>query len=182
MKVCKYCNKEIEGSHSVYANHVRWCDKNTTNGDKGGLKISESKKKYYEENRKNIEHTVSCTKCEQTFTIIETNSKFKKRKNRFFCSKACSFSRSNPETKRKISESSKNLWKDENYMNKVINNNTNRNIRFTSKGEKEIKNYLKENHKSDNWTSGGGFKYKDKILTRDVYSNDLKIIVEYDGI
>lgn len=31
-------------------------------------------------------------------------------------------------------------------------------------------------------TSGGGFKYKDKILTRDIYSNDLKIIVEYDGV
>jgi hypothetical protein len=35
MKKCKYCEKEIEGKHSLYANHVRWCDKNTTNGDKG---------------------------------------------------------------------------------------------------------------------------------------------------
>ena len=67
MKVCKYCNKEIEGSHSVYANHVRWCDKNKTNGDKGGNKISEAKKKYYEENRKEIEHNVICNRCFENF-------------------------------------------------------------------------------------------------------------------
>jgi len=27
MKVCKYCEKEIEGNHGTYANHVRWCEK-----------------------------------------------------------------------------------------------------------------------------------------------------------
>jgi len=182
MKVCKYCNKEIEGSHSVYANHVRWCDKNKTNGDKGGNKISEAKKKYYEENRKEIEHNVICNRCFENFTITEVKSKFKSRRNRYFCSIKCSKSRSDDETKRKISESTKKLWKNEEYANKIIKNNTNRNIRFSSKGEEEIKYYLKENHKLDNWTSGGGFKYKDKILTRDIYSNDLKIIVEYDGV
>ena len=85
MKVCKYCNKEIEGSHSVYANHVRWCDKNKTNGDKGGNKISEAKKKYYEENRKEIEHNVICNRCFENFTITEVESKFKSRRNRYFC-------------------------------------------------------------------------------------------------
>jgi very-short-patch-repair endonuclease len=182
MKVCKYCNKEIEGIHSIYANHVRWCDKNTTNGDKGGNKISEAKKKYYEKNRLVVEHDVSCNTCGKEFKINEVSSKFRKRKNRFFCSDSCSKSRSSIETKKKISDSSKNLWKNEEYANKIIRNNTNRNKRFTSKGEEEIKNYLKENYKIHKWTSGGGFKYKETILTRDIYSNDLKVIVEYDGI
>ena len=38
MKICKYCGIEIEGKHSLYANHVRWCNKNDTNGDKGSSK------------------------------------------------------------------------------------------------------------------------------------------------
>lgn len=182
MKVCKYCNKEIEGKHSIYANHVRWCDKNTTNGDKGGSKISEAKKKYYEDNRKILEYDVSCKICNKNFKLYKTSSEFRKRKNKFFCSNKCSISRSSFETRIKISKSSKNLWKNEEYANRIIQNNTNRNKRFTSKGEEEIKKHLKENYKSDNWTSGGGFKYKGKILTRDIYSNDLKIVIEYDGI
>jgi hypothetical protein len=48
MKVCKYCEKEIQGNHGTYANHVRWCEKNTTNGDKGRKKLSESSYERYE--------------------------------------------------------------------------------------------------------------------------------------
>lgn len=183
MKVCKYCNKEIEGSHSVYANHVRWCDKNKTNGDKGGNKISEAKKKYYEDVNGSLKvYEVECFRCKKITTIEEPSNKYPI-KEKYFCSRRCSNIRDfTVETKRKMSNRLIENWKNEEYANKIIKNNTNRNIRFTSKGEEEIKNYLKENHKLDNWTSGGGFKYKDKILTRDIYSNDLKIIVEYDGV
>lgn len=181
MKVCKYCKKMIEGKHSIYANHVRWCDKNNTNGDKGRKKISKKKIERDAEEFPSIDFEVKCLSCSSFFILNERESKFKKRKGRYFCSYKCARKR-NESTKLKISISTIELWKDEVYMNKVISNNANKNRRFTSKGEEEIKKYLKEKFQSDEWTSGGGFKYKDVILTRDMYSNKLKTIIEYDGI
>ena len=85
MKVCKYCNKEIEGSHSVYANHVRWCDKNKTNGDKGGNKISEAKKKYYEDVNGSLKvYEVECFRCKKITTIEEPSNKYPI-KEKYFC-------------------------------------------------------------------------------------------------
>lgn len=181
MKKCKYCEKEIEGKHSLYANHVRWCDKNTTNGDKGTSEVSKSKIDYYSKLYPINEYNVICKVCETPFVLVERESKFNKRNDKYFCSYSCSRKRSE-EAKQKISLSSKKLWKNEEYANKIVKNNTNKNYRFTSKGEEEIKKYLKETYKVDEWTSGGGFKYEDINLTRDIYSNKLKVIVEYDGI
>lgn len=183
MKKCNYCGIEIEGRHSLYANHVRWCDKNDTNGDKGSKNISKNKVELYKKLYPINEYIVTCEICKSWFLLNERESKFKKRKGRYFCSKKCSNTRQwTEESKNKISISTKNLWKDEEYANKVIVNNTNRNRRFTSKGEEEIKKYLKETFNDDEWTSGGGFRYNDVQLTRDMYSNKLKVIVEYDGI
>ncbi len=72
MKVCKYCDKEIEGNHSIFANHVRWCDKNLTNGDKGvennkSVKIKNFEKRF----GKDKEFDVKCHKCSNIFKIIE---------------------------------------------------------------------------------------------------------------
>jgi very-short-patch-repair endonuclease len=181
MKICKYCNIQIDDKHSIYANHVRWCDKNETNGDKGINNVSISKIKYYQNLYPINEYNVSCKICGKDFKLIERESKFNKRNGKYFCSYKCSRKRSE-EAKKKISLSTKKLWMNEEYANKVVKNNTNRNRRFTSKGEEEIKKYLKETYIVDGWTSGGGFKYKDVYLTRDMYSNKLEIIVEYDGI
>lgn len=141
MKVCKYCNKEIEGKHSIYANHVRWCDKNKTNGDKGGSKISESKKKYYEELNGNLnEYDVKCFRCNKTILIKEPKNKYPM-KEKYFCSIKCSNTRDfSIDDKRKMSIRMSEKWKNEEYANRIIQNNTNRNKRFTSKGEEEIKN------------------------------------------
>lgn len=181
MKVCKYCEKEIQGNHGTYANHVRWCEKNTTNGDKGRKKLSEVGIERYKIISPISNYEVFCNSCNNKFILYERESKFKRRKGRYFCSYSCARKR-NEETKKKISKSSKDLWKNADYANRVISNNTNQNRRFSSLGEEEIKKYLKENFTDDGWTSGGGFKYKEVILTRDMYSNKLKTIVEYDGI
>lgn len=181
MKKCKYCNKEIEGKHSIYANHVRWCNKNKTNGDKGSEKISEAAIERYKIKSPIVDHLVYCEMCNEKFTLSERESKFKKRKGRYFCSYRCSHKRSE-NCKKKLSESTKKLWKDDSYAEKIIISNTNRNILFSSKGEREIVKYFKENFPNDGWTSGGGFKYKGLILTRDLYSNKLKTSIEYDGI
>jgi len=54
--------------------------------------------------------------------------------------------------------------------------------KFTSKGEEEVKKYFKDNYPNDEWTFGGPIKYDDILLTRDLYSNKLKVSIEYDGI
>ena len=36
---CKYCNRELNVNSKIFANHVRWCPENKTNGDKGRKKI-----------------------------------------------------------------------------------------------------------------------------------------------
>ncbi len=181
MKSCNYCNKEFDVNPKIFANHVRWCPENKTNGDKGKSKLSEKSFERYAETSKMIEHKVSCKICSTEFILNEREGKFKKRNGKYFCSYKCQRTRS-PECKSKISLSTKQLWLNEEYANKIITNNTNKNPRFSSKGEEEIKKYLKDNYINDEWTSGGGFKFDDIRLTRDMYSNKLKIIVEYDGI
>jgi very-short-patch-repair endonuclease len=183
MKVCKYCDKEIEGNHSIFANHVRWCDKNLTNGDKGvennkSVKIKNFEKRF----GKDKEFDVKCHKCSNIFKIIEPEFKFPT-KVKYYCSRSCSNTRNHSsETKKLISEKNKLVWLDEDYANRVITNNTNKNKRFTSKGEEEIRNYFISKFTNDEWTFGGGFKYEDYILTRDLYSKKLKVIFEYDGV
>lgn len=181
MKICKYCNKEMDVNPKVFANHVRWCPENKTNGDKGKKKLSEKSFERYAETSKLIEYHVKCKNCGENFVLNERESRFKRRNGKYFCSYKCQRKRSD-ECKQKISNITKELWKNEEYANKIITNNTNKNPRFSSKGEEEIKKYLKDNYTNDNWTSGGGFKYDGVRLTRDMYSNKLKVIVEYDGI
>jgi len=107
---CKYCKQIFENIDGrVFSNHVRWCDKNTTNNDKGGKNISESLK-----NRtinrigdfKDFE--VICHKCNKKFTVKEREKKFPM-KEKYFCSRSCANSRKHSkETKEKIR---KNLQK-----------------------------------------------------------------------
>jgi len=183
MKVCKYCSKEIEGNHSIFANHVRWCDKNLTNGDKGIKNNKLTKLKNYQiKFGTNKEFEINCYKCLKSFFISEPEFKHPL-KEKYFCNRSCANSRQhNTTTKRIMSEKSKKLWEDENYANRVITNNTNKNRRFTSKGEEEIRKHFISKYQDDEWTFGGGFKYDDLILTRDLYSKKLKVIFEYDGI
>jgi len=183
MKVCKYCEKEIQGNHGTYANHVRWCEKNTTNGDKGRKKLSEASYERYEKiNGKLKKFEVTCNWCKKIFFVEEPENKFPIRE-KYFCKRSCSNNRiMSQENRNRISEKLKIHWKNPEYVERIIRNNTTRNRIFTSKGEEEIKKYLKENFTDDGWTSGGGFKYKETILIRDMYSNKLKTIVEYDGI
>ena len=178
---CKYCNRELNVNSKIFANHVRWCPENKTNGDKGRKKLSEKTFENYKLISPINDHYVKCNICENNFILSERESRFKKRKGKYFCCIKCSKARSN-DCKSKISISTKRLWQNEEYANKILCNNTNRNRKFSSKGEEEIKKYFKDNYKEDMWTSGGGFKYNNLILTRDMYSNKLKIIFEYDGI
>jgi very-short-patch-repair endonuclease len=183
MKKCQHCLQTIEGNNSQYANHVRWCNMNTTNGDKGRLSNSLSQLKLNQsKNGQMKEFEVNCIKCSKSFFISEPELKHPL-KEKYYCNRSCANSRQhNTNTKRIMSEKSKKLWEDEDYANRVITNNTNKNKRFTSKGEEEIRKHFISKYKDDEWTFGGGFKYENLILTRDLYSKKLKVIFEYDGI
>lgn len=182
-RTCKHCNKifnNIEGR--IFSNHVRWCDKNPDR-NKSNYKIKNSLLKHSEKKYgKIIKFNVNCYKCNIKFDVYEHENKHPL-KEKYFCSKSCANSRNHSnETKKKISKSISNLWKDDNYAKNIIEKNIKNNKIFTSKNEKYIKEYLINNYPEDNWTSGGHLKYKGESLTRDIYSKKLKINIEYDGI
>ena len=54
---------------------------------------------------------------------------------------------------------------------------------FNSKNERAIVNHIKTNHANDEWKSGGRVKISDDLyISRDLWSDRLKVCVEYDGI
>jgi hypothetical protein len=93
-RTCKHCDqlfKDIEGK--VFANHVRWCDKNKTNGDKGSSKLAEAGKKRFDEKlggKKTF--TMQCQRCDKSFDVVEREKKHPER-DVYFCSRECANSR-----------------------------------------------------------------------------------------
>ena len=106
-KDCPYCGQHIEGSHSQYANHVRWCKKNPKREEldkntKEKLKKSCTKEKG--------EFEVTCAKCGKIFKVLEPIDKFPK-KEKYYCSRSCANSRIRTEEfKEKISKSLKKYF------------------------------------------------------------------------
>lgn len=92
--LCKYCEKSFEDLDSkVFANHVRWCDKNTSNGDKGRSNMSSKILESFENKiGKIVEFDVTCKKCNKEFKVKERQKQFPK-KEHYFCSRICANSR-----------------------------------------------------------------------------------------
>lgn len=189
IKQCKYCGQtfhDIEGR--TFSNHVRWCTKNTTNGDKGKKSNSIGTKiRYEKEYGKKITLKKKCKECGKQFNItIRENKSYKYLKT--FCSKGCAnkfrIKDKNFQIKIKnaISRGIQNKWKDENYATKVINSQAKSNKRFSSKAEREIRQYFQYKFPLDNWTFGILAFYKGTRLTCDLYSKKHNVVIEYDGI
>lgn len=102
---CKYCEKIFNNiNKKVFANHVRWCPSNNTNGDKGrgnlSKGISKTRNRVYGPITNFI---VKCYKCHNNFTIRERVKSYPK-KEKYFCSRACANTRTHSkETKNQIS-------------------------------------------------------------------------------
>ena len=174
---CKECGLPFSNK-KILANHIRW--KHRDNSKWSEVMSESANKRYDTKLGKVIEKSVICENCNNEFTVKERELK---KREKYFCSRSCSNSRKHSvETKKKLSDSIKAIWKDDaEYAVRVLSNR-NEVCVTRSKSELEILDWLKRMYPSYNWTSGGCIKYKNERLVRDAYSDDLKICVEYDGI
>ena len=129
---------------------------------------------------------VKCHKCGVDFCVKE-REKLHPEKEKYYCGYGCSHSREfkgfSEEGLKSLREkgkiNSELFWQNDEYVRKVMKNTR---IRFTSKGEEEVKRFFKINRPEDEWTFGGGIKHNSLIIVRDLYSKKLKVCIEYDGI
>lgn len=93
-RTCQYCEKLfLNEDGKVFANHVRWCDKNKTNGDKGVAKRNKTNSDLFSLKFGEIKQfQVACCKCEIVFTVEEREKRHPER-DVYFCSRSCANSR-----------------------------------------------------------------------------------------
>lgn len=176
MKECEICNIIFQNS-KTYSNHIRW---QHTNIEYKRTKCAICNKQIRNENfekHKTVCVSKNCKLCGKT--IIG---------RKVFCDNSCSAKFNNNQRiythdyitedwKQKQREATISNW------NKGVYQNISKNKIFTSKKEREIVNYFKEKFPADNWKSGGRLKIgQDTYISRDLWSDDLRVCFEYDGI
>lgn len=182
--ICSICNEKFE-NHSKKANHIRWkhkskefldnCVENFRNAKLKNdiLKLGELG-----------EFEVTCHNCQRNFIVTERIPTFPSKK-KYFCCRSCANTRDhkhNINTRTKISIKIKEKWENPIYRDKCILNFLN-NKRCSSKGEREIREFLKEKYGYKNVSAhlriDIGLPIKKSV---DITIKDRNIIVEYDGI
>jgi hypothetical protein len=179
---CEFCDQAFE-KFQQKANHVRWHHKTEDFYNKTKAKLSGIA------NRNNdlklgshIHEITTCHKCTNLMTIQYRPGK---RKDRYYCSRSCANSRGprSDDAKKKLRENMLNLWKSGYYDNTTAKNHLKQRKMFSSKVERYIVDYFRKTFPNDEWTFGGGLYVDDRThISRDLYSNKLKICFEYDGI
>jgi hypothetical protein len=103
-RTCKHCKKTFECVGRIFSNHVRWCDKNPNQSEKGN--IAQNKNKHLDDIlgvKKSF--VVDCFNCHEKISVVEREKQFPK-KEKYFCNRSCANSRNHSkETKNKISSS-----------------------------------------------------------------------------
>jgi hypothetical protein len=120
-----------------------------------------------------------CLGCGNDF---ETNTK---KRSKTCCSKKCAsrYSRNfkiTDDFRKKCSIGMKKVWQNPEYYIKAVDRMS-KSKRFNSKGEIEIREYLKNKFPFDFWTFGP-CRIDDRTIVRDMFSEKLKVCIEYDGI
>lgn len=174
---CKTCDKSFE-SVSEIANHVRWAHRERDYSEEG-LQKQRAKARRVNDKKYGawVTDTVRCHKCGKP---IEIRRRVGKTKPHYFCSKWCSHSRPihhSKATRQKISEASRRAWQRDEYVKKVTSHRI-----FSSKRKREIREHFISSYPSDGWTFGGTLSRGGERIARDLYSNTLKVCIEYDGV
>lgn len=174
--VCNFCGLNFN-SHSLLANHIRWHHKDNTKYKQNARQAAIlCNNVIYGEW---IEEDVSCYSC-GTITHIKYREGRKPLKS--FCSRSCANKRVHTaKSKSKCGATVKKLWESGHYENTSALNYQQTPRFFSSKTERFIVKYFKENYPDDQWKSGGALKIKSFRLARDLWSDKLKICFEYDG-
>ena len=183
---CEFCDKAFE-KFQQKANHVRWYHKADDFYEKTKAKLSAiTEAKNAERFGKYVHEKIACNKCDAP---VDIKYRPGKRKNKYYCSRSCANSRGprDVEFKNKVSQKISDLWMNGHYAETTAKNHlkTNKKQRkmFSSKTERHIVDYFRRVYCDDGWTFGGGL-YMDNSthISRDLYSDKLKVCIEYDGI
>lgn len=178
---CEFCDKAFE-KFQQKANHVRWHHKADDFYEKTKAKLSAiAEAKNAERFGKYIHEKVACNKCDAP---VDIKYRPGKRKNKYYCSRSCANSRGprSVEMRRKLSENMVALWANGHYTETSAKNHLKQRRMFSSKTERDIVAYFRQNYKQHGWTCGGGLYVDDVQISRDLYSDKLKVCIEYDGI
>lgn len=182
MKKCEICDIIFDNGRK-YSNHVRW-----------NHKLIDYKKEHCEFCQnvfrcENIQkHMQKCSKNPNNYKFCQTCNSLLHSIYSKFCSSSCAakFNNANKhydlidrsyitdEWRQKISKKAKENWANGVYCSTNIH---------SSKNERLIVKYFKEKYAQDEWKSGGNLKLCDgEYLSRDMWSDKLKICFEYDGV
>ena len=179
MKVCEVCG-EIFTNNKVYSNHIRWKHREVskiTCTDCGKTVTCHNYKKHIAGCQKLLTNLKYCKECNNVITV----------KYNQFCNQSC-FAVYNNKHRSKIFKTEE--WRAKLRLKAIESWNRgtydfllNKSNIFTSKVEREIVKHFKTNYKEDEWKSGGRVKLNSTTyLSRDLWSDKLKICFEYDGI
>jgi len=179
---CEECDLEFS-TFQAKANHIRWHHKKPISTPET---IENTKqKKITREVEWYGEFIYDSVPCKICGVMVDIKYRSKKgKKEHYYCSSWCRHSRPQTEkTKRKIGKAVSEKWQnDPEFREKCSQAAVNQRKLFSSKGEREIVKYFKTNFPNDEWTFGGHLSCKDVFISRDLYSNKLKVCIEYDGI
>ncbi len=174
--ICDYCSAEFE-SFGLKANHIRWHHQDNVEYMKNAKKsaVIANNKRFGEW----VEEDIICAKCS---TIIHIKYREGKKKLDYYCSKSCSSKRNHSvSSKQQCSKSVKSLWDNGHYAATSALNHLSQPKQFSSKVEREIVKYFKLNYPDDAWKNGGSLSVDGVRISRDLWSDKLKICFEYDG-
>lgn len=178
---CEICGKEFD-TFQEKGNHIRWKHERYDN-NAYSKKLKKSAEKANERRfGKWVEEKVECSNpnCKKEVLIKYREGK---KLEKYFCSRSCANIRDlSINSKKKISEGIKRSWKDGKYDTEEYWEKQRKNKKFSSAIEREIINHFKNKYPGGKWKSGGSIIVEGERIVRDLWSDDLKICFEYDGI
>jgi len=186
-RLCKKCNSSLYMNGGQFANHVRYCQISEDEKNNQSENISKSMQTVHDMKLGKIKSfIVECHICHHYFTVEEREKQFPK-KEIYLCNSTCRSKYANSFVDYKSQSFSDSVSKgvidkwvnDPEYSKKCLD----RNPRFTSKGERDLRDWFIETYPQEEWTFGGALKFElVSGIVRDLYSNQLKVCIEYDGI
>lgn len=187
--ICEICNISFLNFQSK-ANHVRWNHKSENFYEEFSKTVSLNRKEEETIKRgsfKKFQVICENPKCNQIFYVEEREKDFPKKKH-YYCNRSCANTRKHDYTKdqkkiigNKVRKGLRRYYLDPKNKEKIDAVYL-KPQKFNSKGEREVRKYFLETHPEDHWSSGGVLLFENLRFSRDLYSNKLKICIEYDGI